>query len=93
MRSNNDGQRRQHRIREEGQVLPLTPGLQLPQRIQQKLALEQWLDILDLHPWILVQAQEESLQRKGQRCLQMGDVDIVEGSTTGLRSVRQGRRL
>ena len=93
IRSDNDAWGRRHRIRVEELVSPLPPDLRPLLRIPQKLLLEQWLDILDLHLWISAQTGGGFPQKKGQRGVLMEGVGIVVGSTTRLRNVRRGRRL
>jgi len=85
--------KRGHRIQVEGQILPLLLDFRPPLRIPQELPLEQWLDILDLHPWISAQAGAGSLRKKVQRGSLMDGVCIEVGSTIGLWSVRRGKRL
>jgi len=93
IRFDNDVRKMRHKIRVEGQVLPLPPNLPPPLRIPQEPLLEQWLDIRDWHLWTSAQAEGGFPWRKGPRDLWMEDVYTVVGSTTGLQSVRQGRRL
>jgi len=92
IRSDNDARRKRHRTRGEWQVLPLPPDLRLPLKIPQELPLEQWLDILDLHQWISVQAGGGFPQKKEQKGLLIEYACIVVGLIIGLRSVRQGSR-
>jgi len=77
IRSDNKVRKQRHRMRVEGQVLLLPPDLRPLQRILQKLPLEQWLDILDLHLWTSAQAGGGFPQKKGQRGLLMEGVCIV----------------